>query len=123
MPLVVEAKAVRYLRHQQADRAVLITIHCNYGMPVEALTVELNPQPLMRRDPTVTLIGEVQGLPVYANTRVAAYAHWHSLCLTTQGPRWWPALAIAGGQAVLQEIVRWERTHPGMVAMRPSPAA
>jgi hypothetical protein len=123
MSLVVEAKADRYLRNQQPDRAVLITIYCNYGMPVEALTVELNPQQMMRRDPTVTLIGAVHGLPVYANLRVAAFARWHSLCLTTQGPRWWPALAIAGGQSVLQDIARWERTHPGMAAMRPSPAA
>src|SRR5579859_442143 len=107
MPLVVEAKADRYLDHQQPDQAVLITIHCTYGMPVETLTVELNRQALMRRDPTVTLIGEVQGLPVYANMRVAAYAHWHSLCLTTQGPRWWPELAIAEGKRVLRDIARW----------------
>ena len=123
MPLVVEAKASQYLRRRQVDQAVLITIYCNYGMPLEALTVELNPRQILRRDPTVALLGDVQGVPVYANRRVAAYARWHALRLTTQGPGWWPALAIAGGQSVLQDIARWERTHPGMAAICPSPAA
>lgn len=123
MPLFIESRAAQYLRRPRPGQAVLINIYCNYGMPVEALSVEWNPQHLMHRDPTVALIGEEQGVPVYAGRRVAAYIRWHTLRLTTQGPGWWSALAVAGSQATLQDMARWERLHPGLFAALPPPDA
>lgn len=85
MPLVVEAKASQYLGRQHTEQAVLITIYGNSGMPVEALSVELSPRRTMHHDPSVALISDLLGVPVYASTRVAAYACWHALRLPLNG--------------------------------------
>jgi hypothetical protein len=119
----VDAKAHRFFQRPRSGQAILITILCNYGLPTEALAVEWCGLHEVTNDPAAVLMGEERGVPIYAYARVAVYAQWHPLRITTQGPGWWPALAIEGSEDVLRDLVRWEHRHPGLAVAQPSPAA
>ncbi len=123
--LVFDAGAQRLLRHYQRGQALLITAVNNYGLPGETLTVERCSATLAERDPDLVRLDVPHMLPlrIYAHRRVAAYARWRPLHVTTQGVGPWRCLTIPHEDKVWHDLLRWERTHPSQRDRTPPRAA
>jgi hypothetical protein len=119
MDLVFDAKARRLLDHRRAGNAVLVTIVGNYGMPGSTLTAEWRPLEHVMHDPDLVQLDVQSGVPIYAHRRLAAYARWHPLQVTTHSLGWWPSFAVERGEQVWRDLVHWERTHPSLLNSRP----
>lgn len=121
MGLNIDNKARSLLDRTRRGRGVLITVVGNYGLPGEMLTVERCDVARAERDPDLIRLEPLQGVPIYAYSRIAPYVRWHSLRLTAHGLPWWPSLAIDHAATAWHDLVRWEYTHPGIA--RHAPAA
>jgi hypothetical protein len=110
--LMFDAGAQRLLQRYRAGQALLITAVNNYGLPGETLTAERYSLALAERDPEVIRVDTLQGVPIYAHHRIAAYAQWRPLRVTAHGFRRWSYLAVAHEDDVWRDLLRWERTHP-----------
>jgi hypothetical protein len=119
MDLVFDAKARRLLDHRRASNAVLITIVGNYGMPGSTLAAEWRPLEQVMHDPDLVRLDVQNGVPIYAHRRLATYARWHPLHVTTHSLGWWPSFAIERGEQVWRDLVHWERTHPSLLSSTP----
>jgi len=98
---------------------VLITIVGGYETPFDMLTVEWRHAAGARQDPDLVLIEDRDGVPIYAHQRIAAYARWHPLRVTTWDLAWWHVLVIDQADETWKRVTRWERAHP--VAPTPLP--
>lgn len=114
MHVTVDDRARQALGRQRSGQALLVTILSSYGLPNEALSVEWCSRHEAEHDPTLTKLGQEGSVPVYVHRRVAAYARWRPLRLTAKTLLWWPRIAVADGDAVLRDLTRWERAHPGL---------
>jgi len=121
--LMFDAGAQRLLQRFGAGQALLITAVNNYGLPGESLTVERYSLALAERDPEVERVDTLQGVPIYAHHRIAAYAQWRPLYVMAHGLGRWGYLAVAHEDDVWRDLLRWERTHPSQSGRVPSRAA
>lgn len=121
--LMFDARAQRLLQHFGVGQSLLITAVNNYGLPGETLTVERYSLALAERDPEVERVDTLQGVPIYAHHRIAAYGRWRPLRVTAHGLGRWGYLVVAHEDDVWRDLLRWERTHPVQRGLTPSRAA
>jgi hypothetical protein len=112
----IDTRAEQFIEHRKPGHGVLITVLNLYALPGEYVNVEIDQTNLLSQDPDLIYAGSVGRTPLYLHRRLASFAHWHPVRLTTTGPSWWQGLGVEGGKSLYANLVRWEQNHPTLAA-------
>ncbi|MCL4544621.1 MAG: hypothetical protein M1118_08520 [Chloroflexi bacterium] len=110
--LLFDAKALSLIERAPSSHGLLLTINSNYGMPGALVCAEWCSRDYGDHDPDVVLLETISGRPVFAHRRLAAFARFQTLRLTTRGTALWHALVVERAEHLWIELVRWEYGHP-----------
>ena len=116
MGLAFDDHALCLLAHHHPARAVVITLTRRPGgaLPVEMLAIGWSRIGAAERDAHLVRMEVQQGVSIYVHRRLAAYARWHALPITARRLAWWRYFEVDREIEVWHDLVRWERSHPGL---------
>lgn len=114
--LALDASARRVLAGARPGRAIAITVtYRPTGRAImPALDVRWRRAQALEGAADLVLVAVHEGVPCYAERRVAAYLCWQRLALTGWTAWRWSGFALVREPETWGKLIAWEQMHPGL---------